>query len=108
MAVEAPPRNLRWRGRAATIGGGAQKEKPMITIIDTNSRANTPIPEGSVQHFLSSSNDKTRVEVAKYEVAAGKTHRVAASSDRTQVIYILHGNGAEVSFTKAGKTTVHT
>jgi quercetin dioxygenase-like cupin family protein len=80
----------------------------MITIIDTKSRANTPIPEGSVQHFLSSSNDKTRVEVAKYDVAAGKTHQVAASSGRTQVIYILHGSGAEVSFTKAGKTTVHT
>lgn len=79
----------------------------MITIIDTNSRAKTPIPEGSAQHFLSSSNDKTRVEVAKYEVAAGKTLRVAPS-ERTQVIYILHGKGAEVSFTKAGKTTAHT
>ena len=79
----------------------------MITIIDTNSRASTPIAEGSVQHFLSSSNDKTRVEVAKYEVSAGKTHQVA-TSERTQVIYILHGTGAEVSFTKAGKTTVHT
>lgn len=83
------------------------KRKPMITIIDTTSRASMPIPEGSVQHILTQSNDKTRVEVIKYEVGAGKTHRVAAS-DRTQVIYILHGTGAEVSFTQAGKTSVHT
>src|SRR6185369_16513557 len=79
----------------------------MITIIDTTSRKSTPIAEGTVRPILTQSNDKTRVEVIKYEVASGKTHHVAPS-DRTQVIYILEGKGAEVTFTKAGKTTVHT
>jgi len=79
----------------------------MITIIDTTSRKSTPIPEGTVRPILTPSNDKTRVEVAKYEVASGKTHRIP-SSDRTQVVYILEGQGAEVTFSKAGKATVHT
>ncbi len=79
----------------------------MITLIDTTSRANTPIPEGTMRPILTQSHDKTRVEVIEYEVAAGKTHRVAPS-ERTQVIYILQGRGAEVSFTKAGKSSAHT
>ncbi len=79
----------------------------MITVIDTTSRKSNPIPEGTVRPILTPSNDKTRVEVAKYEVAAGKTHSIAAS-DRTQVIYILEGTGAEVTFKKSGDNTVHT
>src|SRR5580765_5584814 len=83
------------------------KRKLMITIIDTTSRKSTPIPEGTVRPILTQSNDKTRVEVIKYEVASGKTHRVPPS-DRTQVVYILEGKGAEVTFTKAGQSAVHT
>ena len=79
----------------------------MITIIDTAARQSAPIPEGSVRQILTPASDKTMVEVARYEVAAGRTHRVAPS-ERTQVVYILEGNGAEVIFTKAGKATVYT
>ena len=79
----------------------------MITVIDTLSTASTPLPEGSVRKILPSSGEKTSVEVARYEVAAGKTHRVGASG-RTQVVYIMEGSGAEVTHTRAGKSTVHT
>jgi mannose-6-phosphate isomerase-like protein (cupin superfamily) len=79
----------------------------MITIIDTAARQSAPIPEGSVRQILTPSSDKTMVEVARYEVAAGRTHRVAPS-ERTQVVYVMEGNGAEVIFTKAGNATVHT
>jgi mannose-6-phosphate isomerase-like protein (cupin superfamily) len=78
----------------------------MITVIDTTSRKGTPTPEGTVQQILTPSSDKTRVEVAKHEVAAGKTHRVPRS-ERTQVAYILEGKDAEVTFTKGGKSTTN-
>ncbi len=78
----------------------------MIQVIDTASQTNTPLPEGNVRHILSASNDKTRVEVARYQVDAGQTHRIP-SSGRTQVVYILEGT-AEVTFTTAGKATTHT
>ncbi len=81
----------------------------MITIIDTNSRANAA-DSGRVRSlsifFPHLTIKPERLEVTKYEVAAGKTHKVA-TSERTQVIYILEGKGAEVTFTKPGKTTVH-
>lgn len=77
----------------------------MITVIDTNSRGLSPIAEGTVRHILTSANDKTRVEVAKYEVGAGKTLRVAAS-DRSQVFYISEGN-AEITLIAGGKSSTH-
>lgn len=79
----------------------------MINVIDTNSCASTPIPEGSVRHILTPASDKTMVDVARYEVAAGKTLRIP-SSERTQVVYILEGKDAEVTYSQAGKSTVHT
>jgi mannose-6-phosphate isomerase-like protein (cupin superfamily) len=78
----------------------------MITVIDTTSRKATSIPEGTAQPILTPSNDKTRVEVAKYQVAAGKMHRLAPS-ERTQVVYLMEGKDAEVTFTKAGKSAVY-
>jgi mannose-6-phosphate isomerase-like protein (cupin superfamily) len=69
----------------------------MITVIDITSKKSTPIPEGSVQHILTPSNDKTMVDVARYEVSAGKTYRIP-SSDRTQVVYIMEGKDAEVTY----------
>jgi mannose-6-phosphate isomerase-like protein (cupin superfamily) len=78
----------------------------MITVIDTKSRKSTPIPEGTVRHILTPSGDKTTVDVATYEVEPGKTHRIPPS-ERTQVVYILEGQGAEVAFTTANKTVVH-
>ena len=79
----------------------------MITVIDTTSRKSTPIPEGTVRHILTPSNDKTRVEVARYEVDSGKTHRIP-HSERTQVVYVMEGNGAEVTFSTAGKAATYT
>src|ERR1700722_1914541 len=79
----------------------------MITIIDTKSLKSNPIPEGTVENILSPSHDKTMGEVAKYEVAAGKTHHVASSSDRTQVTYIMEGKDAEIALTQGGKASVY-
>jgi mannose-6-phosphate isomerase-like protein (cupin superfamily) len=78
----------------------------MITVIDATRTENTPIPEGTMRHILRSSNDKTRVEVAKYDVDAGKTLRVPPS-DRTQVVYMSEGKDAEVTLTAAGKSSTH-
>jgi mannose-6-phosphate isomerase-like protein (cupin superfamily) len=79
----------------------------MITVIDTLSKNSTPLPEGSVRKILPSASEKTSVEVSRYDVAAGQTHRVAAS-DRTQVVYIMEGKDAEVAYTQAGNPAVHT
>ncbi len=64
----------------------------MITVIDTTIRKHIPVPEGTAQHILQASEDKTAVEVSKYEVGAGNTHHVAPSQ-RTQVFYVLQGTG---------------
>ena len=68
----------------------------MITVIDTTSHNSAATPEGAVWHILTASGNKTRVEVAKYEVVAGKTLRIAPS-DRTQVVYVEQGD-AEITF----------
>jgi len=78
----------------------------MITVIDTTNRKSTPIPEGTVRHILTPSSDKTTVEVARYAVASGKTYRIPPS-ERTQVVYIMEGKDAEVTFSKANKPTVY-
>src|ERR1700685_3545481 len=78
----------------------------MITVIDIESRKNAPIPQGTVRHILSPSNDKTRVEVARYELDSGKTHRIQPS-ERTQVVYVVEGQDAEVNFSTAGKAATY-
>jgi hypothetical protein len=72
----------------------------MITAIDTTARKNTPLPEGTVRHIPTPSKEKTRVEVSRYEVDSGKTHRTAPS-ERTQVVYVMEGKDAEFTFTTA-------
>ena len=72
----------------------------MITVIDANSQKTTPTPEGSVRHILTASQNQTRVEVATLDVAMGKGHHVP-SSVRTQVVYIVEGTGAEVTYAGA-------
>jgi mannose-6-phosphate isomerase-like protein (cupin superfamily) len=69
----------------------------MITVIDTTTRKSTPIPEGTVRHILTPANDKTMVEVASYEVAAGKAFRIPPS-ERTQVFYISEGKDAVITY----------
>ncbi len=78
----------------------------MITVIDTTGRKSTPIPEGTVRHILTPSDDKTRVEVARYELDSGKTHRIPPS-ERTQVVYVMEGKDAEVTFSTAGKAATY-
>jgi mannose-6-phosphate isomerase-like protein (cupin superfamily) len=79
----------------------------MITVIDTLNRQSTPIPEGMVWQILTPSADQTRVEVARVELESGKTFRIPPS-ERTQVVYIMEGKGAEVTFKQGDNTSVHT
>ena len=62
----------------------------MITVIDVGSRAQAPTTDGQVRNVLGQAETGTRVTVAVREVEPGKTFRVA-SSDRTQVVYVLEG-----------------
>ncbi|MBI4263934.1 MAG: cupin domain-containing protein [Acidobacteria bacterium] len=75
----------------------------MITVIDIESKARIPVPEGRVRHILAPAEDGTRVHVAITEVDPGKTSRLAPS-DRTQVLYILEGRDARITYTTAGRT----
>jgi quercetin dioxygenase-like cupin family protein len=81
-------------------------QKRTITVIDTSSSPRQPIPEGVVRHILSPSNDRTRVEVSKYEIDAGKQLHLSPV-DRTQLVYILEGNDAEVTYSSGGKSTAY-
>jgi mannose-6-phosphate isomerase-like protein (cupin superfamily) len=78
----------------------------VITVIDTTKRSRTPISEGNLRKILTPSDDATKVQVAIEEVDPGKTCRIPPS-DKTQAVYIMEGKDAEVTFTKAGKSTVH-
>ena len=79
----------------------------MIKVLNIDSKTRVPVPEGSVRSVLRPSDDGTRVHVAIEEVAAGKTCRLT-SSDKTQVVYILEGGDAKVTYTSAGHTVEHT
>lgn len=77
----------------------------MITVIDVASKARTQAQEAQVRTVLSPSADGTRVLVAVADVPAGQTYRIEASSDQTQVAYLLEGQGATIAFTSGGATT---
>lgn len=79
----------------------------MIKVIPLASKTSTPSPEGRVKTVLSRSESGTRVQVAVVEVDSGKTSRLAPG-DRTQVAYILEGNGAKVTHTSGGATREYT
>jgi mannose-6-phosphate isomerase-like protein (cupin superfamily) len=79
----------------------------MIKVINLESKTKTPIAEGHVRNILNPGDDGTRVRVAVEEVDPGKTCRLTAS-DKTQVVYILEGKDAKVTYTSAGKTAEHT
>jgi mannose-6-phosphate isomerase-like protein (cupin superfamily) len=76
----------------------------MINVIDTKNLKSSATPEGTARRILNPATDQIRTEVTRYEVEAGNVHRVAPG-DRTRVVYILEGGGAEVSFTSARKTS---
>ena len=79
----------------------------MIKVLNIDSKTRVPVPEGSVRNILRPSDDGTRVHVAIEEVAAGKTCRLT-SSDKTQVVYILEGHDAKVTYTSGGRAVEHT
>lgn len=79
----------------------------MITVVDINSKARTPVAEGHVRNVFAPAADGTRVQVAIEEVDPGKTCRLSAS-DRTQVVYILEGTGAKVTSTTGGQKSERT
>ncbi len=78
----------------------------MITIIDINRQARTVVPEGHARQIRDPSEHATRVHVAIEDVEPGRTCRVA-SGDRTQVVYILEGQGARLVHTAEGRTAEH-
>ena len=75
----------------------------MIEVIDIESRTRTRTPEGHVRTILGPSEDGTRVLVAIKDVDPGKTCRLGPS-DRTQVVYILEGQDATITHTRADRT----
>ena len=76
----------------------------MIRIINVESKPGTPIAEGRVRNILDPSEDGTRVQVAVEDVDPGKT-RVVGPSARTQVVYVLEGKDAKVTYMTAGKSS---
>ena len=79
----------------------------MIKVIDVESKANTPNAAGRVRNILGASDGGTRVQAAIAEVDSGKSYSLAAS-DRTQVLYILEGDDAKVTYTTAGQKSERT
>ena len=75
----------------------------MIKIINIGQQARTAVAEGSVRGIIGPAETGTRARVAIQDVDAGKAHRVAPS-DRTQVAYVLDGQGGRASYTSAGET----
>jgi mannose-6-phosphate isomerase-like protein (cupin superfamily) len=68
----------------------------MIRVIDIAKKPKIRVPEGHVRNVLDPSDDGTRVHVAIKEIDQGKAHRVARS-DRTQIAYVLEGEGATIT-----------
>jgi len=69
----------------------------MIRVIDIATRSKKRVPEGHVRNVLDGSEDGTRVHVSIQEVDPGQTFRVPRS-DRTQVVYILEGEDARITY----------
>ena len=78
----------------------------MIRVISIPGSPGTSTTEGSIRTVLSHAGDGTRVEVAVNEIDAGKTLRLERGS-QTRVAYLLEGNDATISHTRAGQTTNH-
>ena len=79
----------------------------MIKVIDIESKAKTPVEGGHVRNILAPADDGTRVRVAIEEVDQGKTCRLS-TSDRTQVVYVLNGDGATVTHVTGAHKTERT
>lgn len=74
----------------------------MIRVVNIESKPSIPTEAGRVSNVLDPSQDGTRVQVAIETVDPGKTHRLAPSA-RTQVVYLLEGQDAQITYTTAGQ-----
>jgi mannose-6-phosphate isomerase-like protein (cupin superfamily) len=74
----------------------------MIRVVNIESRPSIPMAAGRVSNVLDPSEDGTRVQVTLETVDPGKTRRLAPS-DRTQVVYLLEGKDAQITYTTAGQ-----
>ena len=78
----------------------------MIQVIEIDGITPAPVAGGTLRTIIGPATHGTRVEVAMREVAAGQTANFRRS-DRTQVAYIVDGDGATISHTAGGRTTDH-
>ncbi len=78
----------------------------MIKVLDIESKERKRVAEGQVRNVLDPSEDRTRVHVSIREVDPGKIHRIHRS-DRTQVVYILEGQNASITHTRADGAGEH-
>src|SRR5512145_784844 len=79
----------------------------MIKVIDVESKRRAANAAGAVRNILGPADEGTRVQAAIAEVDPGKTYRLAAS-DKTQVVYILEGKDARITYTTAGQQSERT
>jgi quercetin dioxygenase-like cupin family protein len=79
----------------------------MIKVIDTSSKNATATSQGRAKAILGPSEEGTRVQVSIIDVESGKACHIAAS-DRTQVVYVLEGKDASLSYTIGGKPAERT
>src|SRR6185436_16013266 len=86
-----------------SVPAATGKMAGMIKVINIDSKTPTAEAAGDVRAVLGPAEEGTRVRVAIQDVEAGKTHRLA-SSDRSQVAYVLEGTDARVAHTVAGQT----
>ncbi len=78
----------------------------MIKVIDIAQKKRIATPDGHVRTILGPGEEGTRVEVAFREVDPGMTLHIA-SSDRTQVAYLLEGAGATWTHASGGRSREH-
>ena len=81
------------------------KDAPMIEHIDLSAKKPQSIAEGTVTTALGEA-EGTRVNVSVYELEPSKTLNVSPVG-RTQVVYVLDGEGVEISHTSGSETTSH-
>jgi mannose-6-phosphate isomerase-like protein (cupin superfamily) len=77
----------------------------MITVIDTESQTPTPVAVGCIRSILGP-KQHTRAQVTIRDVDAGRTCRVA-DAEWTQVVYVLEGADASITYTSGGTISEH-
>jgi mannose-6-phosphate isomerase-like protein (cupin superfamily) len=78
----------------------------MIKLIDVTAKPPKSTPEGQVATVLGPESDGTRVHV---EFSTLDPHKALtfASSDQTQLVYVLDGDDARIAHTRGGQTADH-